>query len=154
MKRLLIVIMLMTTLSSIAQSDYIQDSLDLIECKKIIKDLFEGKLYKNEKIQTTHLPEDYYWCETCVVSSVCCNPFEDTYMKHLDLDLRNNMFSGDLSMSTKKQNKEKFIMLHWIWFDMNNGEYDEVYFHFYTMNKSPIRILSIRKSATEYWIDE
>jgi hypothetical protein len=154
MKKILLVIVLMTSFLSQAQTEWSEDSLDLINCKIIIRDLLEGKLIKDGNIQQSHLPIHYYWCKSCDGSLDCCNPFEKTYKKYLDKELRNNMNSGDLLMYTKQVDDEKRIMLHWTWFDMNDGSYENLYFEFDIVGKNPLRLILIEKLPSVYWDGE
>ena len=161
--KILIIAMLMLTLSAQSQSVIIQDkqertqdSLDLVKCMAIIKDLFRGELIKDDSLQEDHLPYDYYWGKPCDSTDlefrwILCDKFVDTYKEHLTQSMYCKMIDGDMHRYTKEMESGRCVMLHWTWVG-KNGKYDEVYFDF-TFYQEKIQLVCIRKYLSDGWVE-
>lgn len=163
MKRIIAITMLMLGLNVHAQSvilqdkqERVQDSLDLIGCMTIIKDLFKGELYKNDSLQEDHLPYDYYWGIPCDANDpefywILCDKFVDKYKENLTESMRCNMIGGDVHRYTKDMENGRCVMLHWTWTEPD-GKPNEVYFDF-TIKDDKTQLVCIRKYLADFWKD-
>lgn len=83
---------LMATAATAQQWENKQDSLDFHSCKRILSDLFNGNLYKDGKIQSTHDADYYPWRKgDCPGTLESCPRFSDTYKNYFTKDLRENI---------------------------------------------------------------
>ena len=135
----------MTSFLGSAQTDFSKDSLDIVRCKVIIRDLFEGKLKKDGVIQQDHVPADFFWCTICDHKIDCCKTFEDTYKKYLTKEIRGFMNNGDFERDiTNEDDSTRRISMHWSWTKLD-GESDEIYFEFVSDEIDNFRLVAVQK---------
>ena len=161
--KILIIAMLILGLNAQSQSiilqdkeERAQDSMDLVRCMVIVRDLFDGELIKDDSLREDHLAYDYYWGKPCDSADpefywILCDRFKDTYKEHLTESMYDKMIEGDMHRYTKEMGNGRCIMLHWAWVGPD-GKYDEIYFDF-TIYQEKIQLVYIRKYLSDFWAD-